>query len=112
METDGPVKAAQTFGGYSVKLQREYQSTLKALHDEQAPRLLEQSQMWRTASLLREHFKDKNIDWDPTEYGFVFPKTLLDQQIKFNNIWDDFCETVIIHATTKYQDEFFFKLAL
>ena len=106
------VKTVATFGIYSKRMSAEFQSTLKALHDEQTPRLLDHSRKFRTSVLLREHFKRNNIDWDPADYGFVFSKELLDRQIKWNNTWDRLMQKPPAHSTTRYQDEFNMKYAL
>ena len=106
------VKAVATFGLYSKRMSAEFQSTLKTLHEEQTPRLLDHSRKFRTSVLLREYYKRNNIDWDPAEWGFVFSKELLDRQIKQNNIWDRLMVKPPTHTTTRWQDEFLMRYAL
>ena len=105
-------RACEKFGRYSGTLIRQFQTTLKLLKEHQAPRLLQMSQEWRQAVLIREHYKRQNIDWDPAVDEFVFSKEQLDQQIAFNKQWDRFVKNVIIHTTTKYQDERYLQKAL
>jgi len=105
-------KALGTFGMYSKRMSAEFQSTLKTLHDEQAPRLLDHSRKFRLCVLLREHYRRNNIDWDPTEHGFVFSKELIDRQIEDNKTWDRVMQKPIIHTTTRWQDELLMRLAL
>jgi hypothetical protein len=90
----------------------EFQSTLKTLHDEQAPRILALSREFRLSVLLREHYRRNDIDWDPAGMGFVFSKELIDRQINANKTWDVVMRKPIIHTTTRWQDELLLKQAL
>jgi hypothetical protein len=100
------------YGLYAQRLNREFQSTLKTLHAEQEPRLIEHGQEWRQAVLLRDFALRTNIPWDPADDGFVFSIELLDKQVAFNRQWNRFCKNVRIFPTTKYQDERYSKFAL
>ncbi len=104
---DTECKFLNNYGMYSQRLSRDFQSTLKALHLEQAKRLLEHGQDYRMAVLIRDHYKRQGIDWDPAADQFVFSRQLLDKQIAFNRQWDCVTKNVHIYSTTKYQDEHF-----
>ena len=112
LQADPTGKALGTFGIYSKRMSSEFQSTLKTLHAEQAPRLLALTQQYRLSVLLREYRKRENIDWDPGEMGFVFSKENIDRQIEANKTWDRDLRKPIMHATTRWQDELFMKFDL
>ncbi len=109
-ETD--CKFLNNFGMYSQRLSREFQSTLKTLHVEQAGRLETHGRDYRMAVLIRDHYKRQGIDWNPAADQFVFSRELLDKQIAFNRQWDCVTKNVHIYSTTKYQDEHFAHEAL
>ena len=109
---DVECKGLDKFALYSQRLTKEFQTTLKGLHDEQAKRLEAFSQEWRQSVLLRDYFNRQGIDWDPASDEFVFSKERLDQQLAFNQQWDKVIENVIIYSTMKYQDERYSKKAL
>ena len=109
-DTDG--KFLNNYSIYSQRLNRDFQSTLKTLHAEQTKRLEDHGRNFRIAVLLHDHYKRRNIPWDPAGEGFVFSTELLDKQLDFNKQWDKVMETVHIYSTTKEMDERYAKEAL
>ena len=109
-ELDG--KFLANFSLYHQRMNRDFQNLLKTLHAEQAPRLLDQSQEWRQAVLLRDFALRTGTPWHPADDGFVFSIELLDRQIAFNKQWGRFAKNIRIFPTTRYQDERYLKFAL
>ena len=100
------------YGLYSHRLNQQFQSLLKTLHAEQAPRLETYFRDYRQAVLLRDLSLRTNVPWNPADDGFVFSTDLLDRQLAFNNLWVRFSKSLRIFPTTRYQDERFAKMAV
>ena len=104
---DTECKFLNNFSIYTQRLNRDFQSTLKTLHTEQAARLERHNRAWRVAVILYDHHKRKNLPWDPAADGFVFSNEQLARQLAFNKQFDRAMDKVYIYKTTKELDEWF-----
>jgi hypothetical protein len=109
-DTDG--KFLSNYSLYSQRLNRDFQSTLKTLHQEQAKRLVDHGRDFRIAVILYDYYTYNKLPWNPADDGFVFSKELLAKQLAFNQVFDKVMETINMSLGTKEMDERFAKEAL
>jgi hypothetical protein len=73
------IPAISKLGLHGARLSRQFQNTLRQLHDLQAERLQQERRDLRNAADLLELHKHKGIPWQPSDHGFVFSKERVEQ---------------------------------